>query len=671
MNTLRLSCSAFVLTLAFGFCPIAEAQSAAPAAAPALAGDTPSKTPSGATFTAPKEWSLQAGSTFVVIAAPEGDTNIAIVDVPSAADAGAAVAAAWKVYRPDAHHSVRLISPLEARNGWDERKVVEYETSPNERATIGALALRRGTQWTVFIVDGHDATAEKRGAAIGLVAESLRPPGYSRETFAGRTAHPLDAARIEAIKTFVQTSMQELEVPAVSIALFDAGHVVFEGGFGVREVGKSEPVDANTLYMIASNTKGLTTLLLARLADDGKLSWDERVTQAYPTFRLGSEATTQEVLIKHLVCACTGVPRKDLQWIFNTNPSTPASDTFVQLAATQPTSRFGEVFQYSNLMASAAGYIGGHLVYPDRELGGAYDLAMQNLIFNPLDMSSTTLDMTRAMANPNHASPHGDDVDGTVTLANAAVNYAIIPYRPAGAAWSSADDMIKYVEDELTPGRLPNGTQFISAKNVLARRLPNVPVGEDSYYGMGLMVNDRWGVPVVHHGGDLVGFHSDWLAIPSAGVGAVILTNSDRGADLRDAFMRRVLEVLYDGKPEAAAQVAAAAALDRAEIAKARKRLVVPAAAGLASQLANRYANADLGQIQVIRSGENVAFDFGSWKSSVASRVNDDKTVSFVTIDPGVVGIAFTVGNRQGRRTLTIRDPQHEYIYTEAAAPAR
>lgn len=671
MNSLRLGYCAFVLTLAFGFCPIAQAQSAAPPAGPALAADTPSKTPSGATFTAPKEWSLRTSSTFVVIAAPEGDTNIAIVDVPTAADAGAAVAAAWKLYRPDAHHSVKLISPLEAQNGWDERKAVEYETSPNERAVIGALALRRGTHWTVFIIDGHDATAEKRGAAIGLVAESLRPAGYSRETFAGRTAHPLDAARIETIKAFVQTSMQELEIPGVSIALFDAGHVVFEGGFGVQELGKPAPVDANTLYMIASNTKGLTTLLLARLADESKLSWDEHVTQAYPTFRLGSDATTQQVLIKHLVCACTGVPRKDLQWIFNTNPSTPASDTFVQLAATEPTSKFGEVFQYSNLMASAAGYIGGHLVYPDRELGSAYDLAMQNLIFNPLGMNVTTFDMTRALANPNHASPHGDDVDGHVTLANAAVNYAILPYRPAGAAWSSVDDMIKYVEDELTPGRLPNGTQFISAQNVLARRLPNVPVGEDSYYGMGLMVNNRWGIPVVHHGGDLVGFHSDWLAIPSAGVGAVILTNSDRGADLRDAFMRRVVEVLYDGKPEAAAQVAAAAALDRAEMAKARQRLVVPAAADLASQLASRYVNADLGQIQVMRTGGNVVFNFGSWKSSMASRVNDDKTVSFVTIDPGIVGLAFVAGTREGRRTLTVRDSQHEYVYTEAAPAAR
>jgi Beta-lactamase len=226
--------------------------------------------------------------------------------------------------------------------------------------------------------------------------------------------------------------------------------------------------------------------------------------------------------------------------------------------------------------------------------------------------------------------------------------------------------MIKYVRDELTPGKLPNGRQFISAQNVLARRQPNVPIGEDAYYGMGLMVDKTWGVDVIHHGGDLVGFHSDWFAIPAAGVGAVILTNSDRGVNIRAPFMRRILEVLYDGKPEAAASVAAAAALEKAEIAKERQRLVVPAAPTYASQLAARYVNADLGHVDVVRQGDNVIFDFGSWRSAVATRVNDDKTVSFITIDPGTIGFEFVVGEIGGRRTLTIRDAQHEYVYTAA-----
>jgi len=76
------------------------------------------------------------------------------------------------------------------------------------------------------------------------------------------------------------------------MALLDHDQVVFQGGLGVRELGKPEPVDQNTLFMAASNTKGMTTLLLAELVDQGKLRWDEPVVQAYPAFKLGDAETT-------------------------------------------------------------------------------------------------------------------------------------------------------------------------------------------------------------------------------------------------------------------------------------------------------------------------------------------------------------------------------------------
>src|SRR5205085_6740007 len=142
------------------------------------------------------------------------------------------------------------------------------------------------------------------------------------------------------------------------------------------------------------------------------------VTQVYPAFKLGSAETTRQVSIRHLICACTGLPRQDLEWIFEFAGSSPQSAMRL-LGTMQPTSKFGEVFQYSNLMAAAAGFIGGHLVYPDRELGAAYDEAMQRKIFDPLGMKATTFDMARAQRG-NHASPHGDDIDGKPGVGNMA-----------------------------------------------------------------------------------------------------------------------------------------------------------------------------------------------------------------------------------------------------------
>jgi CubicO group peptidase (beta-lactamase class C family) len=642
---------------------LAVAEVAGAQTAPASA-DTPQTAPSGATFTLPKGWTSEGHGAVVVLAPPESDTRVAIVDAPGAADAKAAAAAAWGLYKPAAHPAFKLMTAAPPRNGWDERQAIDYETSPNDKAVVLARAYRSGTRWTVVIVDGSQATVEKRAAALGLMAQSLRPAGYARETFAGRTPHALDAQRIAAMRDFVRTSMQELDVPGVAIALIDHGKVVYEGGLGVRELGKPEPVDAHTLFMIASNTKGMTTLMLAELADQGRLTWDEPVTQVYPPFRLGSDETTRKVLMKHLVCACTGLPRKDYEWIFDTSLTTPAGTTFTHLAATAPTSGFGEAFQYNNLMASAAGYIGGHVVYPDAELGAAYDHAMQTMIFDPLGMRETTFDYAKALAG-DHASPHGYDVDGHPAVAQMAFNYAGIPSRPAGGAWSSAHDMALYVSDELSLGVLPGGRRLVSEQNLLARRVHGVPVGEDAWYGMGIETDRTWGVEVVHHGGSMAGYKTDWMAIPDAQIGAVILTNADDGATMLRPFMRRLLEVVYDGKPEAAGDVAAAATRIKAAIAKDRERLVVPAAPDLASALAPAYANPDLGHITVTRAGGETWFDFGLWKSRVASRKNDDGTVSFITTDPTNDGFEYVVAVRQGKRALIVRDGQHEYIYLE------
>jgi len=146
----------------------------------------------------------------------------------------------------------------------------------------------------------------------------------------------------------------------------------------------------------------------------------------------------------------------------------------------------------------------------------------------------------------------------------------------------------------------------------------------------------------------------------------VILTNSDTGGMLLGPFMRRLLEVTFDGKPEAAGDLSSAAANYKAALAKRRERLVVPADPSLVSQLAKHYVSKELGTIDVLSTDGVTTFDFGEWKSTVASRKNDDGTVSFITIDPTNSGFNFVVGERSGKRLLIIRDGQHEYVFTEA-----
>ena len=95
-----------------------------------------------------------------------------------------------------------------------------------------------------------------------MALASLRPAGYAKENFAGKTALPLTPERVRALLDFVHTAADELKVPGVGIALIENGKILYEGGVGVRELGRPEPVDAHTRFIVASNTKGMTTLLL-------------------------------------------------------------------------------------------------------------------------------------------------------------------------------------------------------------------------------------------------------------------------------------------------------------------------------------------------------------------------------------------------------------------------
>jgi len=220
---------------------------------------------------------------------------------------------------------------------------------------------------------------------------------------------------------------------------------------------------------------------------------------------------------------------------------------------------------------------------------------------------------------------------------------------------------------ELDKGKLPNGKVLVSETNLLARRRPYVKVGAYGSYGMGLQVDNRYGTPVVSHGGSMLGFKSDLMFLPEHGVGAVILTNADSGGLLLGSFRRRFLEVLFDGKPEAVEDIAKRAENNKAILAKARERLVVPADADAAGRLAGRYTSPELGELAVQRKGTSVVFDFGEWRSTVATRKNDDGTLSFMTIDPGLEGFEFVETKRGGRRALIVREGQHEYIFTEAS----
>jgi hypothetical protein len=254
--------------------PLPSAPAANATAAPApvanlpkpepIAADSPRTTAAGHTFTAPAGWTLFGDGGMRTLEGPEKDVKLAFVDVAHASDAADAVKQGWAAFEPKFSRPLHIAQDQPGRFGWELARTFVYETSPNEKRNLIAIARKKGDAWTVTIIDGSDAAMEKRGSQVSLAAGSLRPAGYTRESFIGKSAHPLDAARVKLLTDFIAKAQKAADVPGVAIGLIDHGKVVFAGGLGVRELGKPARIDANTLFLIASNTKALSTLLLAK-----------------------------------------------------------------------------------------------------------------------------------------------------------------------------------------------------------------------------------------------------------------------------------------------------------------------------------------------------------------------------------------------------------------------
>ena len=630
--------------------------------APPAAADRVVALPSGATLKVAADWTVTTAPDGLILEDPEKQLRIDLVEVDATPGMSTAISAAWSRRRPGFVRKELAASDSPGREGWDLLRWTRYETSPGEARRVSAVGVRKGSLAVVALVEGPFAAAQRRSSQIALVQDSLRPAGYVRETYQGRTPRPLDAERVAYLRAFIDRMREAADVPGMSVVLFDQRATLIDEGFGVRERGRPEPVTADSLYVIASNTKPLTTLLLARLVDEGRFGWDTPVVQVYPKFKIGDDEITRRILVKHLVCACTGLPRQDLEWLFTFKRSSPQGQLDV-LATMKPTTDFGALYQYSNPLASAAGFIGARTIKPEGEIGAAYDEVMRDKVFRPLGMSRTTFSFDEALRS-DHASPHSQDMSLRNVPIDMGLNHSIIPIRPAGGAWSSVRDYARYVRLELARGRLPDGSTFVSEKSLVARRVPQVRAGEHSWYGMGLWLEDVKGIRVISHGGSMFGYKSNFFFVPDIGVGGVLLTNADSGWGVVRAVMLRTLEVLYDGKPEAEERLLSGVRETHAYLLGEQRDWKVPAEPAEVKRLARAYRNAALGELVVRESPGDVVFQFGGWSSRMASKLNPDGTTSFISIDPGVRGFEFAAPAASGVYTrLRLRDAQHSYEY--------
>lgn len=475
-------------------------------------------------------------------------------------------------------------------------------------------------------------------------------------------ARPLDARRLAAFRGFVEQARQQLQVPGVAVGIIQADQILLAEGYGQRLLGAAAAPDADTLFMVGSTTKPLTSLLLARLVDQGKLSWNTPLQGLLPELRLADPLLLQRLRVWHLLCACSGLPRRDVPLFLGFHTRTPAA-LLAGLDTWQASRPLGQAFQYNNQLPAVAGFLAGRVAFPGLELGAAYDRAMQEQLFTPLGMTATTLSFNDALQQPNLAWPHGFDGQAQLVPVDHAINRSVVPARPSGGVWSSVNDMLRYVALELREGRLPNGDPYLSRQALKARWQPRTRTAPAGFYGLALGIDHAFGSPVLAHTGSTAGYASLLFWLPEQRLGAVVLTNGDQGAVLAGLLQLRLLELVLPIQPEAEAFLRAQAAELPALRQHAQAGLVEPAEPRVAQRLADRYYSPDLGWLHVRREQGKTRFDFGGFVSTVGTRTQPDGSVAFVIVDAGLIGTTFVPADATAR-TLVVREQDQVYRYT-------
>jgi CubicO group peptidase (beta-lactamase class C family) len=625
-----------------------------------LAADEKVTTASGATFTASAGWTVEERPEGITLVAPEGDLRVTQVEVAEP-DRDTAVAAAWKRIDPSFALKVAQAQDLPAREGWDAIAQIVYVTAPTR--LVAAFARRKGSSWFVALVDGSSAAADRRGAQMFTAIRSLRAKGLEKESFAGKTAHALDATRLAELDRFIEDARVATGVPGAAVAVVQGGKVVLAKGYGVKTRGAKGKVGPRTLFMIGSITKPLTSLMMARLVDRKLFAWDTPVTEILPSFALGDAATTRALQMKHTICACTGMPRQDLEFIFEYGKVSP-EDRLASMKTMMPTTHFGETFQYSNLMVSAGGFAAAHVRSPKRKLYPAYEEAMRELVFRPLGMKSTTFDFKR-VAHGDHASPHPRDLRGEPIALAIESEAWTVPVAPAGATWSNVEDMARVIELELGKGKL-GGVQVVSEEQLLARRVPQVKISDEASYGLAWAVTREHDVDAIGHDGGTVGFNTLLQILPQHGVGIIVLTNTGDAGAFLGAVNRRLVEILFDGAPEAKQILATRVKLD-AEARTEEMKLIGEADAAWFDPLIGAWTTPGLGRIELRRDRkQGPVLDAGEWKVTVGKKTGRDGTVSLVSTGVPIVGLELVPRQADGRSVLVLDAGQHDYVFERA-----
>jgi CubicO group peptidase (beta-lactamase class C family) len=579
--------------------------------------------PSGLfTVPVPTNWTVEEREGYGLLLSPGEGIRVYVLTVP-AESALEGIDAAWDLVDPEfdlEQQQVQEAPP--SRPGLEETFAVVYRTDDDNRIVIAGADLLEGIAY-VQIVDADMVAFQQRISQVQIIGTGWDFTALDDEDLTGVEPLMLTVEMLADLEAYIIEKMEQLDVPGAAVAIVQDGEIVYAEGFGNRGPNFDEPITPETHFMIGSTGKTLTTMLMAALVDAGLMDWDTPVIEILPEFAVADPELTETLTVRNLVCACTGVPRRDLEMIFNAHDQS-AEDVVSELQTYEFFTDFGEAFQYSNQMVATGGYAAGAAAGGEwGDLFNAYVETLREYILDPMGMENTTLSFDDVLARENYAEPFGINVSGVFYPIPLEMEELLIPITPAGAHWSTVLDMARYVITSLAEGVAPDGTRVVSAENLAETWQPQIAISAEASYGLGWVVDSYKGLTVIQHGGNTFGFTSELAFLPEAGVGISVLTNG-RGTNLFNTAVRmRLLEMVYDQEAEYDVQVDFVDQYQRNTLAEMAANLGEVDEAAVEPYLGS-YINAALGEIVLEVEDGRLFIDAGEFRSELRPNLGEE-----------------------------------------------
>ncbi|MGY3090038.1 CubicO group peptidase (beta-lactamase class C family) [Hymenobacter sp. UYAg731] len=464
----------------------------------------------------------------------------------------------------------------------------------------------------------------------------------------------------DSLTSYVQRGLKLWNIPGLAVVVVKDGQVVVSQGFGVRAVGKTEPVDGNTLFLIASNSKLFTGTAISQLVEEKKLKLDDPVRKYLPDFRLYDSVSTRLVTIRDVLGHHLGTKTFQGDFTFwNSNLS--RAEILQKVRYLKPTGLFRQQYGYSNY-----GFLTAGEIIPVASGGTTWQDFVQQRLLTPLGMANTYTSTAKAGQRANIALPYTTAFGPLTRVPFDEVDN----FGPAASLVSNVNDLSHWLRFQLDSGRY-NGQRILPWATLRRTREGNTLVGVGKSpifpshfrtYGLGVYSADYNARQIFWHTGGANGFVTNVCFVPEEGLGLAVLTNQDNQSFF-EALRYQLLDA-YLGVPyvDRSRQLYAFAKAGNAETAKNVAELAARVArkskpARSLKDYAGTYQHPVYGTITVEPKGRQLLVHFShhpALTTTLEYLDGDTFRSTFSNAAYGVFAAPFTVGNGQVK-TLEIR----------------